>query len=171
MDLVSRRVGQQYPEVKDWGIRLVSFFNFFVSPQLRTALAVLLAAVSFVLLIACANVANLLLARAVSRQKEIAVRTAIGAGRGRLLLQFFTESLLLSGIGGAAGMLAAWWAVRFMNANLPQGVLPIPNVTIDSTVLLFAIGVTLATGLLFGAAPAGHALRSDLNAILKQGGR
>jgi putative ABC transport system permease protein len=171
MDIVSRRVGQQYPEVTDWGIHLVSFFDLFVSTQLRTALLVLLGAVVFVLLIACANVANLLLARAVSRQKEIAVRTAIGAGRGRLLRQFFTESLLLSTIGGSAGLIAARWAVGFMNANLPQGVLPIPHVPVDSTVLLFAVAVTLATAFLFGAAPAWHAVAADLNAILKQSGR
>jgi putative ABC transport system permease protein len=117
-------------------------------------------------LIACANVANLLLARAVSRQTEIAVRTAIGAGRGRLLRQFFkffTESLLLSGIGGAAGILAARWAIRVMNAKLPPGVLPVTHVTLDGTVLLFRIAVTLATALLFGAAPAWHALRTDLS--------
>ena len=171
MDLVFRRVAQQFPEIKDWGIRLVSFYNWFVPDQLRTTLLVLLAAVAFVLLIACANVANLLLSRAVSRQKEIAVRIAMGAGRGRLLRQLLTESLLLSLLGGGAGLLAARWALGFMNANLPQGVLPIPAVSVDSAVLLFALAVTLATGLLFGAAPAWQAARTDLNGILKQAGR
>jgi putative ABC transport system permease protein len=171
MDLVAQRVGAQYPEVKDWGIRLVSFFDLFVSSQLRTALFVLLAAVVFVLLIACANVANLLLARAVSRQKEIAIRTALGAGRARLLRQTFIESLLLSVAGGGAGLAAARWSVALINTRLPQGVLPFPNVPLDANVLLFGVAVTLATALLFGGAPALLAARVDLNAVLKQSGR
>ncbi len=115
MDTIAARVGQQYPEVKDWGINLVSFTNTFVSSQLRTALLVLLVAVIFVLLIVSANVANLLLARALERQREMAVRTALGAGRARLLRQLLIESLLLSGIGGAAAIPVAAWAVAFSN--------------------------------------------------------
>ena len=103
MDTIATRVGQQYPEVKDWGINLVTFTDTFVSSQLRTALLVLLGAVVFVLLIVSANVANLLLARALERQREMAVRAALGAGRARLLRQLLIESVLLSGIGGAAG--------------------------------------------------------------------
>jgi putative ABC transport system permease protein len=171
MDLVATRVGAQFPEVKEWGIRLLDFAGTIVPGSLRTALLVLLGAVALVLLIACANVANLLLSRAASRQKEIAVRIALGAGRGRLLAQLLTESMLLSAVGGVAGLLAALWSVRMMNRSLPQGLLPVPEVTVDSSVLFFALGVTLATGLLFGLAPAAHTARTDLNTVLKQGSR
>ena len=112
MDTIAARVGQQYPEVKDWGINLITFTDTFVSSQLRTALLVLLGAVVFVLLIVSANVANLLLARALERQQEMAVRAALGAGRARLLRQLLIESLLLSGIGGAAAIPVAAWGRR-----------------------------------------------------------
>jgi putative ABC transport system permease protein len=171
MDLVAARVGTQFPEVKDWGIHLFDFAGTIVPDSLRTALLVLLGAVGLVLLIACANVANLLLSRAASRQKEIAIRTALGASRKRTLAQLLTESLLLSFAGGAAGFLAALWIVQIANRSLPQGLLPVPEVTVDSSVLFFAFGVTLATGLLFGLAPAWHAARTDLNTVLKQGSR
>src|SRR5262249_33296185 len=106
MSVVASQVSQQYPEMKEWSIRLVTFSRWFVNDQLRTALMVLLCAVGCVLLIASANVANLLLARAAGRQKEIAVRTAVGASRGRLLRQLLVESLVLSAIGGVVGLLA-----------------------------------------------------------------
>ncbi len=171
MDLVSAHVGAQFPEVKEWGIQLIDFAGTIIPGSLRTALLVLLGAVAFVLLIACANVANLLLSRAASRQKEIAIRTALGASRGRMLAQLLTESLLLSAAGGVAGLLAALWSVRIMNRALPRGLLPVPEVGVDASVLFFAFGVTLATGLLFGLAPAWHASRADLNTVLKQAGR
>jgi putative ABC transport system permease protein len=171
MDAVAGRLAAQYPELKDWGVRLQDFYHWFVQDNLRTALIVLLGAVGLVLLIACANVANLQLARASARQKEIAVRTALGAGRGRMLGQLLTESLLLACAGGAAGLLAAVWTVHLLNRALPPGLLPVPDVAVDSTVLLFALGITLATGLLFGFAPAWSAARTDLNTVLKQGGR
>jgi len=168
MDAISARVGQQYPEVKDWGIRLVDFYHVFVSPQLQTTLLVLLAAVGCVLLIASANVANMLLARAGSRQKEIAVRTAMGANRARLLHQLLVESLVLSAIGGGIGVVAAWWSVDALNTLIPPNLLPVPDVRVDVTVLLFAVILSIVTGLLFGLAPAWHAAKTDLNDVLKQ---
>ena len=171
MDSVAGRMSAQYPEMRDWAVRLVSFTDTVVSPTLRTALLVLLGAVGFVLLIACANVANLQLSRAASRQKEIAVRTALGASRARTAAQLLTESLLLAATGGIAGLAAALWVVRLLNRSLPPGLLPVADVTVDSSVLWFALVVTAATGLIFGLAPVWSAARADLNTVLKQGGR
>ena len=171
MDAVAIRNGQMNPEVKDWGVQLQTFFHWIVPEQLRTALLVLLAAVALVLLIACANVANLLISRAAARQKEVSVRIALGAGRGRLVRQLLTESLVLSLLGGAAGVLAALAAVRIINTSLPPNLLPVGDIAIDSSVLAFAMGITLATGLLFGLAPSWQTARTDLNTVLKQGGR
>jgi predicted permease len=171
MDTVASRVGRDHPEVKDWGIRLVTFPRWIVGDQLRTALLVLLGAVACVLLIACANVANLLLARGVSREKEMAVRAAIGASRGRLLRQLLVESLVLSLLGGGGGLLAAFGAVHLFNVALPANLLPVPDVHIDATVLLFALALTVVTGLLFGIAPGWHAARTELAVVLKQAAR
>jgi putative ABC transport system permease protein len=171
MDVVAARVGQQYPEVKDWGIRLVDFYRVFVSPQLQTTLLVLLAAVGCVLLIASANVANMLLARAGARQKEIAVRTALGASRARLLGQLLIESLVLSTLGGIVGVIAALWGVDAINSVMPANLLPVPEVHVDMTVLLFALALTIITGLLFGLAPALLGAKTDLNEVLKQATR
>ena len=171
MNLVSARVGRQFPEVRDWGINLITLFDTFVSPQLKTGLLALLGAVAFVLLIACANIANLLLARAAAREKEMAVRTAMGASRSRLLRQLLVESVTLSAAGGATGILAAFWAVRAVNRALPPNLLPVPEVHVDAAVLWFAAGVTILTGLLFGIAPAWRMAKVDLNNVLKQAGR
>src|SRR5262249_45849905 len=153
MNTVAARLSRQYPEMRDWGVRLVTFYDTFVSGQLQTALLVLLAAVVCVLLIACANIANLLLARAAAREKEIAIRTAMGASRSRLLRQLLVESLTLSSLGGALGIAIAVWAVRAINRALPPNLLPVPDVGVDRTVLLFASAATVVTGLLFGLAP------------------
>jgi putative ABC transport system permease protein len=171
MDTVFSRLAQQYPEIKDWGIRLVEFSRWFVPDSLRAALLVVMGTVSLVLLIACANVANLFLARASSRQREAAIRTAVGASRGMVVRQFLTESVLLSLAGGIAGVLGAIGAVRLLNSADLSTLLPIPGIEIDRTVLLFSIAVTFATGLLFGLAPALSAAKTDLSTILKQGSR
>jgi putative ABC transport system permease protein len=171
MNNVSALMGQQYPEIRDWGIRLISVFDTFISPELKTGLLVLLWAVGFVLVIACANIANLMLARAATRQNEMTVRAAIGASRGRLVRQLMVESVMLSIAGGAAGLLVAVWALHAVNQMLPPNTLPVPAVEMDSKVVLFALGSTIVTGLLFGIAPAWQTAKVDLNAVLKQGGR
>jgi putative ABC transport system permease protein len=171
MDTISVRVGKQYPEVRYWGIHLLSLFDTFVTPDLKTGLLVLLVAVVFVLLIACANIANLLLARASTRQKEMAVRTALGATRIRLIRQLLVESVALSILGGSAGLLGAVAAVRVLTRALPEGTLPIPDVAVDSNVLWFGFALTIATGLLFGLAPAWRIATAKTNDTLKEGGR
>jgi len=171
MDTIASRVGKQYPEVKDWGIHLLTLFDTFVAPELKTGLLVLQVAVALVLLIACANIANLLLARAASRQKEMAVRTAMGATRGRLIRQLLVESVMLALVGGGAGLLGAVAAVRALVRWLPEGTLPIPDVGVDATVLWFCFGLTIATGVLFGLAPAFRMARVRTNDTLKEAGR
>ncbi|HEY1676671.1 MAG TPA: ABC transporter permease [Candidatus Sulfotelmatobacter sp.] len=171
MDTISARVGQQFPEVRYWGIHLLSMFDTFVSPDLKTGLLVLLVAVFFVLLIACANIANLLLARAATRQKEMAVRTAIGATRGRLIRQLLVESIALALTGGIAGLAGAFVAVRLLTRSLPVGTLPIPDVSVDANVLWFCFALTIATGILFGMAPALRIAKVKTNETLKEAGR
>jgi putative ABC transport system permease protein len=171
MNGISARMGQQYPEIRNWGIHLVSLFDTFVSPALKNGLLVLLGAVVSVLLIACANIANLLLARGAARQNEMAVRTAIGASRGRLVRQLLVESVVLSLVGGMAGFCGAIWAVRIVNRSLPPNTLPIPEIQMDAGVFGFALGLTILTGLVFGIVPALRTTTVDLNTILKQGGR
>jgi putative ABC transport system permease protein len=171
MDAVAQRMERDYPEIRGWGVHIVTFTDTFVSAELRRALFVLLGAVVFVLVIVSANVANLLLARSLDRQKEMAVRAALGAGRGRLLRQLLVESVVLSGIGGAVGILAAAWAVDWLAAALPPNVLPVPDIGVDGLVLAFACSITLVTGIVFGLAPAWHAARTDVNTALKDAGR
>ncbi len=171
MTTISDRMKQQYPELRDWGVNLVTMLDGFLTPQLKTGLLVLLAAVSFVLLIACANIANLLLARTAARHHEMAVRTALGASQGRLVRQLLIESVTLSCIGGLAGLLATWWSVRAMSHWLPPNTLPIPTVEVDSHVLLFALGITVLTGLIFGIVPALRTAQVKVGEVLKTGGR
>ncbi|HET9399611.1 MAG TPA: ABC transporter permease [Candidatus Acidoferrales bacterium] len=171
MNAVAEGVGRRYPEVRDWGIHLVSFFDTFVGSDLKRALLVLLCAVFCLLLIACANIANLLLARSASRRSEMAVRTAVGAPRKRLVRQLLIEGIGLSLCGGAIGFVIALFAINAINRYLPANTLPVPIIHLDLTVLFFALGLTLTTGIIFGILPAWEASRTDIHALLRQTGR
>jgi putative ABC transport system permease protein len=138
--------------------------------ETRRPLIVLLVAVAFVLLIASANLANLLLSRALGRSKEVAVRTALGASRGRLIRQLLTESVLLSFAGGVAGAVVAVWSFEFLRHLIPPGLSLFVDLRIDTTVLVFTLALSVITGMVFGLAPALHSSRVDLNEALKQGG-
>ena len=166
---VARRLAEQYPQTnRHWSANVVPLLEEQVS-QVRPALLALLGAVALVLLIACINVASLLLARAVGRQGEIGIRLALGAGRGHIVRQLLTESLLLAILGGAAGLLLGGWALDGLMALAPENLPRLGEVRLDATVLGFTLLLSVVTGILFGLAPAWQAARQDVNATLKQG--
>ncbi|HET7563926.1 MAG TPA: ABC transporter permease [Gemmatimonadaceae bacterium] len=154
----------------NWSLKVTSL-NELATGKIRPALLVLLGAVGFVLLIACANVANLLLARTASRAKEVAIRTALGAKRWDLVRQLLTESIALSFIGGAIGLALAYWSVRALVAVNPSNIPRVEDLRIDGMVLLFTVVISLVTGVLFGVAPAVQMSRGDVQGTLREGGR
>ena len=170
-DVIAGVLAEQFPDTNTgWNLRLVSMREQLVGGS-RTTVLILFGAVGFVLLIACANVANLLLVRAAARQKEIALRTALGASRFRIVRQMITESLLLSILGGALGAALAMWGVKLL-VSLSEGSLPrTADVKIDATVLGFTLLISIFTGLLFGLAPAFRTMKVNLIDSLKEGTR
>jgi putative ABC transport system permease protein len=171
MDALALRLEQQYPdENKDRGVSLLQLQETLVG-NLRPVLLLLLAAVSFVLLIGCANVANLLLARTTARAKEISIRTALGASRMRVVRQFLTESILLALMGGALGLLVAAWAVPALITLSPPAIQDFKHIGLNFDVLAFCLGVSTLSGVLFGLMPALHASSRSPNDSLKEGGR
>src|SRR5262249_33255367 len=170
MSTIAGRLEQQYDFMSGYGVNVVPIHDQVVG-SVRPALLVLLGAVALVLLIACANVANLLLVRAAAREREVAVRAALGAARSRLVRQMLTESLVLAAAGGVAGLLIAALGLRVLLALAPSDIPRLDQIRIDWQVLAFALGVSLATGVVFGLVPALLASKPDFNESLKEGGR
>jgi putative ABC transport system permease protein len=173
LDAIGARIAQDYPDSnKGWGVTLDRYADVVVGPQLRQSLYVLLSAVGMLLLIGCANLANLTLARGTSREREVAVRAALGAGRGRLVRQFLTENLLLASIGGVVGVGLGFAMMVGLKVLLPPFTLPRDaSVAMDIRVLVFAFLLSVTTGVIFGLAPALQATKPDLAGAMREGGR
>lgn len=173
MDAIGKRIEAEFPgSNKGWGVIVERYADTLVGPELRTALLVLMSAAGLVLLIGCANLANLALARGVSREREVVVRASLGAGRWRLIRQFLAESILLSLYGGLLGIAVGFATMKSMQLLMPPFSLAREiNVAMDARALLFAIAVSVCTGLLFGMAPALQVTRPDLSSSMKEESR
>jgi len=170
IEVIASRIREKDKRDASFGMHVVGLQEQVVG-DVRRALLVLLGSVGLVLLIACANVANLLLTRAAGREKEVAIRTALGAGWQRLARQLLTESVLLGLLGGGAGLLVAQLSIYMVRTMNPGNIPRLEDIAINSAVLMFTLGVSLATGILFGVAPLWRAIKVDLNTSLKAGGR
>ena len=169
MQTVAARLAVDYPkENKDWGV-LVEPYEKHLVGDARTPLLILLGAVGLVLLIACVNVTSLVLARATARTREMVIRTALGAGRARLVRQLLTESVLLSLLGGLTGFLAAYWGVAALRSILPQDLPRIDEIHVNLSILGYALGVSLLAGIVFGLLPAREASKANLQGALREG--
>jgi predicted permease len=167
MQALAERMSRAYPANAGWGVTLVPLEEAVVGPGIRRTLLLLLGAVVFVLLIACVNVANLLLARGVARQRELAIRTALGADRWRILRQLLTESLVLAALGGTLGVFVAIWGTQVLLALAPAGIPRLLEVALDARVLAAGVAATLAAALIFGLVPALQAVTAKPDKTLK----
>lgn len=171
MELIGARISDAYPDSnKDWSVAVDPLADVLLGDQLKTAVIVLFAATGFVLLIGCANLASLALARGLSREREVAVRATLGAGRWRLMRQFLTENVVLALAGSVLGIGVGYATLKWIQSMIPPFALPAElDIRVNGAVMLFALGVAIATGVLFGLAPALQATRADLAGIMKEG--
>ena len=173
MSAIGARIEKDFPDSnKGWGVIVERYGDTIVGPELRTALVVLITATALVLLIACANLANLALARGISREREVALRASFGAGRRRLVRQFLTENVLIALVGGVFGLGIGYGMMRWLQLLVPPfSFAREADVRMDARVLLFAMAISVVTGLLFGVVPALQATSPDLTGVMKDGGR